>query len=129
MFNLRKVLWISTLKFKSKILYRRASLFTDFLSANSLIHIGKIVQNDNFPVKNGLFICKFNIRGPKPQIMTVTYTWQWKNSQPNNSWHSMGMGMLQEMPEKWHVLLVIGTSPEASVTFTFLIDYVTKFDL
>ncbi len=40
-------------------------LFVDFLSANSLIHIGKTVQNDSFPVKNGLFIFKFKIRGPK----------------------------------------------------------------
>ncbi len=45
--------------------YRRPSLFAIFLSANSLIHIGKLVQNDNFPVKNGLFICDFKIRGPK----------------------------------------------------------------
>ncbi len=46
-------------------MYRWPSLFEDFLSANSLIHIGKMVQNDNIPVKNGLFICEFKIRGPK----------------------------------------------------------------
>jgi hypothetical protein len=34
-------------------------VFVDFLSANSLIHVGKMVQNDNFSVKNGLFIGKF----------------------------------------------------------------------
>ncbi len=43
----------------------RPSLFADFLSANSLIHIGKMVQKDNFLVKNGLFICEFKIRGLK----------------------------------------------------------------
>jgi hypothetical protein len=41
------------------------SLFADFLSADSLIHIGKMVQKDNITVKNGLFICEFKIRGPK----------------------------------------------------------------
>ncbi len=33
--------------------YRRPSLLADFLSANSLIHIGKMVRYDNFQVKNG----------------------------------------------------------------------------
>ena len=41
------------------------SLFADFLSANSLIHISKLVKYDKFLVKNGLCICKFRIRGPK----------------------------------------------------------------
>jgi len=43
----------------------RPSLFADFSAANSLIHIDKIGQNDNFLVKNELFICEFRIRGPK----------------------------------------------------------------
>jgi hypothetical protein len=30
-----------------------------------LLTFEKIVQNDNCQVKNGLFICKFKIRGPK----------------------------------------------------------------
>ncbi len=34
-------------------------MFADFLSTISLIHIGKMVQNNNFPAKNGLFIWDF----------------------------------------------------------------------
>ena len=46
--------------------YRRPSLFADFLSANfHYIHYSKLVQIDNFLVKNGLYICEFRIRGPK----------------------------------------------------------------
>ncbi len=37
-------------------MYIWTSLFAEFLSTDSLIHIGKMVQNDNFPVKNGFFI-------------------------------------------------------------------------
>jgi len=35
--------------------YLRVRLFT----------LGKVVQNNNFQVKNGLFIREFRIRGPK----------------------------------------------------------------
>ncbi len=30
-----------------------------------------MVQNDNFPVKKGLFICKFKIRGPNWQNVST----------------------------------------------------------
>ncbi len=39
----------------SRTFYMRIRLFT----------FAKIFQNDNFPVKNGLFICDFKIRGLK----------------------------------------------------------------
>ena len=55
-----------------RIMYRRPSLFADFLSANSLIHISKLVKNGNFLVKNGLFICKFKICGPKWRDVSTT---------------------------------------------------------
>ncbi len=41
------------------------SLFADFLSANLLIHIDEKGPKNNFPVKIGLFIYEFKIRGPK----------------------------------------------------------------
>jgi hypothetical protein len=37
------------------LFYLRIRLFT----------LEKMVQNDKFPVKYGLFICEFKIRGPK----------------------------------------------------------------
>ena len=49
----------------TKFKYRLALLFEDFKSANLLIHISKLVKNDVFVVKNGLFICKFMIWSPK----------------------------------------------------------------
>ena len=56
------------------MLYRWPSLFAVFLSANSLIHISILVKNDNFLVKNGLFICEFKIRGPKwRNVSTANY--------------------------------------------------------
>ncbi len=39
----------------SRTIYLRIRFFT----------FKKMVQNDKFPVKNGLFICDFKIRGPK----------------------------------------------------------------
>ncbi len=51
--------------------FRRPSLFADFLSANSLIHIEKRVQYNNFPVQIGLFIYNFKIRGPKWQFLST----------------------------------------------------------
>ena len=50
---------------KKTIEYRQPSLFAVFLSANSLIHIEKLLKNADFLVRNGLFICKFSIRGPR----------------------------------------------------------------
>ena len=47
---------------RTKKYRRRPSLFLDSLSANSLIHNSKSVKNDNYLVKNGLFICTFRIR-------------------------------------------------------------------
>ncbi len=46
----------------SRTFYLRFCLFT----------LEKMVQNDNFPVKNGLFICKFKIRGPKWRNVSTT---------------------------------------------------------
>ena len=46
-------------------------LFADFLSSNSLVHISKLVQNGNFLVKNGLFICEWKIQGPNWQIVST----------------------------------------------------------
>ena len=41
------------------------------LSANLLIHILKLVQNDNFKPKMDFFICKFKICGPKWQKVST----------------------------------------------------------
>ena len=52
-------------------LYRQPLLFEYFLSMDSLIHISKLVKNDNFLAKNGLFICEFRIRGPKWRNVSI----------------------------------------------------------
>jgi hypothetical protein len=39
--------------------------FRTFYLQICLFTLTKMAQNDNFPVKNDLFICEFNIRGPK----------------------------------------------------------------
>ncbi len=64
MFTLRTVQSLKNHQ-NPKALHRWASLFVDFLSANSLIHIIKNGQNNYFSVKNGLFICEFKILGQK----------------------------------------------------------------
>ena len=48
-----------------------ALIICRFLSVNSVIRLSKLVKNDNFLDKNGLFICKFRIRGP---IWCFVYT-------------------------------------------------------
>ena len=42
-----------------------------FLSANLLIHILKLVQNDKFKSKMDFFICEFKICGPKWQKVST----------------------------------------------------------
>ena len=61
------------------------SLFKDFLSVNLLTHISKLVKDDNFQVKNELFICKFRILGKmtEPQITRETYTKHWRKAPKN----------------------------------------------
>jgi len=46
----------------SQTFYLRIRLFT----------LGKVVQNNNFLVKNGLFICEFSIHGPKWRNVSTT---------------------------------------------------------
>ena len=68
-------IWYSYLQFCVNLLkYRHPLLFfrLKFLTANSFIRISKLVKNDIFLVKNGLFssqkwtfFCEFKICGPK----------------------------------------------------------------
>ncbi len=44
---------------------QRTHVIRGLFPANSIIHNPNMVQNDNFKVKYGLFICEFKIRGPK----------------------------------------------------------------
>ena len=62
-----------------RIFYLQICLFT----------LVKLVQNDNFLVKNGLFICKFSIRGPK-----------WRNVSTANY-----EGNLSQKPLVWNLML------------------------
>ena len=55
--------------------YRRPLLFADFLSANSLIYISKLIKNDNFLVKNGLFylqIQDFPVQNDEMYLLRIT---------------------------------------------------------
>jgi hypothetical protein len=56
------ILLLNKIQVFKKFNYMWPSLFADFLSTNSLIHISKNCQNDHFPVR--LFISEFKVRGP-----------------------------------------------------------------
>ena len=64
---------------KGLTIHRRPLLFAEFLSTNSLIHLLKLIKNDNFLVINGLFSVNSRFADQNdetylPQIMMETCT-------------------------------------------------------
>ena len=92
------------------MVYKRPLLFADFLSVNSLIHISKLVQNDNLLFKNGFFIYEFRIRGSK-----------WRNiSTANNEGNLYYYNWKSHIRPIWELIVVLVNYPQHSVNLLLL---------
>ncbi len=78
--------------------YRRPSLFAIFFICEfAYSHWKKMAQNDNFPVKNGLLICEFKIRGGP----------MWRNLSTANNEGNLYLPLLILFPIHWYVCVCV----------------------